>query len=70
MQERTQRVATKKTEKAESTEPTESELLVQALQGLQQQLDGATPTEREDGRDATYRAIRDLYARLGATLSE
>lgn len=63
-------MATKKTEQTESTEPSESELLVQALIGVQQQLDGATPTEREAGRDATHTALRALYARLGATLSE
>ena len=66
-------MATKKTEKAESTdvaEPTESELIVQAIQGLQAQIIGATPTEREAGKDATHTALRGLYARLGATLAE
>lgn len=66
-------MATKKTEKAEQTEavePSESELLVQALQGLQQQINGQTPTERADGQLSTALALRALYARLGATLSE
>lgn len=63
-------MATKKTEKPEAAEPSESELFLQAVQGLTQQINGQTPTERDAGRDATHRAIRDLYARLGATLSE
>jgi len=63
-------MATKKTEKADAAEPSELELLVQAIQGVQQQISGATPTEREAGQAATHTALRGLYARLGATLSE
>lgn len=63
-------MATKKAEKPEQAPPTESELLVQAIQGLQAQIIGATPTEREAGKDATHTALRALYACLGATLSE
>lgn len=63
-------MATKRTEQTEAAGPSELELLVQALQGVQQQLDGATPTEREAGQAATHQAVKALYARLGATLSE
>jgi len=63
-------MATKKTEKADAAEPSELELLVQAIQGVQQQISGATPTEREAGQAATHQAVKALYARLGATLSE
>ena len=63
-------MATKKTEKPEVPEKSETELIVDALLGLQQQVNGTHPETRGVGQLATARALKALYARLGATLHE
>lgn len=58
----------KKADKTEPLDPpTEGVLLLRAIIGIQRQLDGATPTEREAAKAQTHAAVKELVARLGAS---